>query len=203
LGSLLGILNGTKGIPKEWREPISENIANVAIGGFQPPKTIRELTERVVKMAKISLKYHKAPVGISSSPTNLKSLKELKMVDEKMIKNLWSRSPYKIELSSHKLQATIDYREEPWLEAGKEKNITLALRNLSGGREKVKVICDMEEGVRVSPSSILVQLPAELKISLRAEEIRKEEIRGKVSVFSMKGELFGGIPTRFRGEDFS
>jgi ADP-ribosylglycohydrolase len=75
LGSLLGILNGTKGIPKEWREPISENIVNVAIGGFQPPKTIRELTERVVKMAKISLKYHKAPVEISPSHTNLKPLR--------------------------------------------------------------------------------------------------------------------------------
>jgi ADP-ribosylglycohydrolase len=199
LGSLLGILNGTKGIPKEWREPISENIVNVAIGGFQPPKTIRELTERVVKMAKISLKYHKAPVEISSSPTNLKSLKELKMVDEKVIKNLWSRSPYKIELSSHKLQATIDYREEPWLEAGKEKNITLTLRNLSGGREKVKVICEMEKGVRVSPSSILAQLPTELKISLRAEEVRKEEIRGRISVFSLKGELLGEFPLAFVG----
>jgi ADP-ribosylglycohydrolase len=199
LGSLLGILNGTKGIPKEWREPISENIANVAIGGFQPPKTIRELTERVVKMAKISLKYHKAPVEISPSPTNLKALRELKMVDEKVIKNLWSRSPYKIELSSHKLQATIDYREEPWLEAGKEKNITLALRSLSGGREKVKVICDIEEGVRVSPSSILAQLPTELKISLRAEEIRKEEIRGRISVFSLKGELLGEFPLAFVG----
>jgi len=53
LGSLLGILDGTEGIPQKWRSPIGEEIVlHRFTGRFDAPKTINELTERTFAIAK-------------------------------------------------------------------------------------------------------------------------------------------------------
>ena len=52
LGSLLGILGGTAGIPKRWRDPVgTEIVLHKFTRGFQPPRTIAELTRRTVALA--------------------------------------------------------------------------------------------------------------------------------------------------------
>ncbi|MBN1674543.1 MAG: ADP-ribosylglycohydrolase family protein [Kiritimatiellae bacterium] len=52
LGSLLGILGGTAGIPAKWREPIGEQIVLCRFtGSFNSPKTVEELTQRTVALA--------------------------------------------------------------------------------------------------------------------------------------------------------
>ena len=57
LGSLLGILSGTKGIPRQWREPVGETIVlHPYTGKFNSPKTIAELTERTVAVGEQCLK---------------------------------------------------------------------------------------------------------------------------------------------------
>ena len=52
LGSLLGILGGSSGIPAKWREPIGTQIVLHAFTrGFKPPTMIEDLTERTVALA--------------------------------------------------------------------------------------------------------------------------------------------------------
>ena len=52
LGSLLGILEGTAGIPDEWRKPIGEEIVlHQFTGDCEPPSTIAELTDRTAALA--------------------------------------------------------------------------------------------------------------------------------------------------------
>jgi ADP-ribosylglycohydrolase len=52
LGALLGILEGTAGIPREWIEPVGEGIAlHKFTGGCDAPATITELTDRTVALA--------------------------------------------------------------------------------------------------------------------------------------------------------
>ena len=55
-GAILGIIKGFSGLPKEWLEPIGMGICTVSFNPFgeiwpKLPKTIRELTDRVVNMA--------------------------------------------------------------------------------------------------------------------------------------------------------
>ena len=52
LGSLLGILGGTAGIPDEWRDPVGDEIVlHRFTRGLQAPRTIDELTDRTVALA--------------------------------------------------------------------------------------------------------------------------------------------------------
>ena len=52
LGALLGILNGTAGVPERWREPIGTDIVTHKFTrGFAPPATLDELTDRTVALA--------------------------------------------------------------------------------------------------------------------------------------------------------
>lgn len=54
LGSLLGIMHGTKGIPKEWREAVGEKIVLHKYTRLEgAPKTVGELTERVNSIAEM------------------------------------------------------------------------------------------------------------------------------------------------------
>ncbi|MHC4563330.1 MAG: ADP-ribosylglycohydrolase family protein [Planctomycetota bacterium] len=56
LGALLGILNGTPGIPTKWTDPVGDGIVlHQFTGACDPPKTIGELTDRTVKLAEQSV----------------------------------------------------------------------------------------------------------------------------------------------------
>jgi len=49
LGSILGIVGGTRGIPAKWRKPIGEKIVlHKFTGKFDAPRTVSELTDRTV-----------------------------------------------------------------------------------------------------------------------------------------------------------
>ncbi|MBI2440983.1 MAG: ADP-ribosylglycohydrolase family protein [Lentisphaerae bacterium] len=52
LGSVLGILGGTAGIPDAWRKPVGDHITlHKFTGPCDPPKTLQELTDRMVALS--------------------------------------------------------------------------------------------------------------------------------------------------------
>jgi ADP-ribosylglycohydrolase len=52
LGSVLGIIGGTAGIPDEWRRPVGERIVlHKFTGRFNSPADVHELTDRTVSIA--------------------------------------------------------------------------------------------------------------------------------------------------------
>ena len=56
LGSLLGILEGTAGIPAKWTKPVGDGIVLCKFtGDCDPPATIGELTDRTVTLAEQSV----------------------------------------------------------------------------------------------------------------------------------------------------
>ncbi|MHB8970121.1 MAG: ADP-ribosylglycohydrolase family protein [Pirellulaceae bacterium] len=131
IGSLLGILHGTAGIPEKWRAPIGTKIKNVAISGFEPPREIGEFTDRTVAMTQRVLAMHQAPVAISASPTDLSRLAELTLVDAAVARDLWQRSPYQVVWNTPGLHATLDYLDDSWIVAGQPRRLKLTLRNPS------------------------------------------------------------------------
>jgi ADP-ribosylglycohydrolase len=201
LGALLGIINGTKGIPKKWREPISEEIRNIAIGGFQPPKTITELTERVVRMAKLMLKEHNAPVSIVPNvPTTQNASSKIKLVDEGVVKELWGRTPFQIVFKFGRVEAVLDLHGEPNVEPESKREITLSLNDASGKGALVKVEWHFD-GVDVKPKVANVRLPAKLNVSvITGDTITSEIIRGKVVLMDENTKVLGVIPITLLGE---
>ena len=63
VGSIFGIMHGTKGIPEDWAAHIGDRIITCCINlgvCFRRPKTCGELTERVVRLAHAVLEQNRA-----------------------------------------------------------------------------------------------------------------------------------------------
>jgi len=74
LGSLLGILNGSAGIPEAWKAPVGERIVmHRFTRNFTPPATIGELADRTVALAQKAAEGSKerALAGQTSRPDDM------------------------------------------------------------------------------------------------------------------------------------
>jgi ADP-ribosylglycohydrolase len=129
LGALLGILNGPRGIPEKWSKPIGLKIKTVAIGGFAPPDTIGELTDRTVAMAKKVLALNRAPVALSSGPADMSRAGTLKLGDRETARRLWTRSPYRAIWRAADLEVAVDYGGDPEIAEGAPRALKISFRN--------------------------------------------------------------------------
>jgi len=200
LGALLGILRGTKGIPTKWREPISDEIRNIAIGGFTPPRTLTELTQRVVRMTKLSLKAHKAEVSIMQDvPTTPNAARKLMLIDEHTANELWSRTPFQVRFQFGNLAATLDYLGEPTIEGDTERSLRLELRSKVSEIKEAIVEWRFNQDIKVKPDKEVVRLPALVKTNLIVSYITNEVIKGEVVITTRDGKALATIPITLIG----
>jgi len=198
LGSLLGIIHGTQGIPERWRAPVGEEIRNVAIGNFQPPRTLSELTDRTVRMGRLVLLEQNAPLRIGEGATDLAGLPPL--MDEATARALWARSPWRVPFDFVSVQATLDLLEEPLLEAGEPRAVAVELSNQTPGPLTVALTWRLPDGVAVEPATQMVELPAPghepvvARVELRAEELLRPVVRGTVEIAPHGRPGLGVIP---------
>ena len=62
VGAIFGLMHGTKGIPKDWREHIGDDIVTATINAcvsFPRIKTCTELTEKIASLAPSVLRYNR------------------------------------------------------------------------------------------------------------------------------------------------
>lgn len=198
LGSILGIIHGTKGIPEQWRAPVGDAIKTVAIANFEPPKTLGELTDRTVRMAKVSLLENNAPVVIGDGPTDLSEVGGADLVDRAVAEGIWQRSPYQLDYDFVSVRAILDMLGDPVLEPGSPRRLELRLSNLTPQTLEVAVTWRLPDGVAVEPASTTVALPPKAgapivsEVSLTAQEVRARVVRGSVEI-APAGRPNGGI----------
>ncbi len=151
LGSIFGILQGSRGIPQNWSQPIGDKIKTVAIKGVEHPGDLKELTDRTVAMTKRVLAQNAAPVSLSSGPTDMRQAGELTLSDPAAARALWTRSPYQIVWNENDVQVTLDYGGEPTIESNRPRNLEIMVRNLSRDNGLFRVaVLDLPEGWRVT-----------------------------------------------------
>lgn len=128
LGSLLGILEGTKGIPKEWSSPIGDAIVlHPYTRGLDAPKTVGELTERTVEVALRMTEARSDTVQIGNNtllPDNLLSL----LFRNERARAALSRDPQSAIVTTKGYDLTLHYYGEPVLYPGIEKTIAVSVK---------------------------------------------------------------------------
>ncbi len=140
LGSLLGILRGTKGIPERWRKPVGEKILTVAVSGFRTPRDISELTDRTVAMAhRVLAEYPPA----DTAP----------LVDEAAAKGLWARSPWQLRRELVSVTAVLDLKEEPLVAEGQARTVAVALTAGTPREQRVTLTWRLPAELRAEPAS--------------------------------------------------
>ncbi len=158
LGSILGIVYGTKGIPKKWSEPLSDKLAtNASWGGIinvkELPDNLNDLTKRVCNLGKKLINYSNAGIFIDkSTDTKGLDLEMLYATDE--VKNLWSLSPCKINFDLKTLKAGIEYTTDPVIKPNEPKKISLELENDHPMQLKSDITINLPEQWKANPDHL-------------------------------------------------
>lgn len=204
LGSIFGIIHGSKGIPKKWSEPIGDGIVTVAIAGFQPPKTLGELTDHTIAMTKKVLAMNNSPVALTDGPTDLSRAGELVLSDPAAARALWKLSPYQIVWTEQGLRIVLDYRTDPTIVAGKARTVRVEISNLDKAEKTVQLrLAGLPTGWQVSNLPSEAVLPADGATSFEPQFVSPALEGGE---YKMKLEITGAakpisIPLTFVTKD--
>jgi ADP-ribosylglycohydrolase len=125
LGSVLGILGGTAGIPAKWRDPIGESIVlHKFTGDCDPPADVAELTARteVVARRMLAERSDTAAIGESGAlPDDLSLL----FRNEKALCSL-CRDPQSAIERVDGIDLALHYHGEPVLRPGRTKTVSVS-----------------------------------------------------------------------------
>lgn len=153
VGAILGIINGAKGLPKKWIEPLGNVINTFCINmlsGITIPKTIDELTDRILRMIPqfLNVTYNKEKLYcVDNTDKPGYTLETLKIEDmycpnkpeylpliagAGKKKGLTSRElcelgPNSVKYSFPMFYAIVTYVDGPYIKMGEPKKIKLRL----------------------------------------------------------------------------
>lgn len=133
VGSILGIMGGSKIIPEDWKKHIGDEIVTVAIATgvlYGQASNCTELTETVVKYAPIMLCENNANVEITADNTeieedvyeNLKNTKE----DEDVY---YPKIPYSYRIDFNYASAIVIHDGEPSISPNETKKVRIRFIN--------------------------------------------------------------------------
>ena len=156
VGALLGIINGRSGIPQKWMEPIGENIKTVAINpfGLDVPKTLGELTDRVIALAFENQHENPTLPKIDSRATKITEEHIANLHSSNAVeKRVWSQSPYELVFDLPFAEVSIDYENGPSMLPGEEKRIKLSVKNIRFTERNMEFSFDLPEGWGMKPGN--------------------------------------------------
>ena len=192
LGSIFGIIHGTQGIPQKWRDPIGTKINTVAIGGFAPPKDLNELTDRTVAMAGKVLARNAMPVALAESPADLRRAGKLKLSDPEAARALWDLSPYRVVWNEGGVRVTLDYVNDPVIQAGAAHSMQVTILNCGERTGKYAItVAGLPEGWRVidlAPSPVKIRRGKSVVMNLT---VMAAKVDGK-KAYPMTLQVSGG-----------
>lgn len=119
VGSILGIMGGTKAIPEDWRAYIGDAIVTTSIAHCsirRPfiPKTCTELTDRVLAQVDSVLLVNKTGVTVTDAADEIPSdIGDSILADDKAAKALCARKPYTFEHTFAYAKALVALQGEP------------------------------------------------------------------------------------------
>lgn len=142
LGAILGIIMGEKALPERWVAPIGDKIntwcINFCDNGVAIPKTVTELTERILRQTPLFLGPDACDYMSDAPGYTLELLEGEALLNTPSRKNYWvyedirekiSQSPLIANYDFTIFTAALDYHEEPYVREGTERKFTLRIHN--------------------------------------------------------------------------
>jgi hypothetical protein len=115
------------------------------------PRTLADLTARVMEQITPTLVAHRCQVQIGDGPTDLARIHELGLDGDAVARSIWARPPYAVVHDLVHTRVTVDYGRDPEIVAGEPFRITVTLENPMPDQRHVDLIWHLPEGWRVLP----------------------------------------------------
>ncbi len=182
-GALLGIIYGRSGIPSKWLEPIGESIKTVAINpfGLDVPKTLGELSDRVLKLALDNHRENPTLPSISAKPTNIPASYAASLISSSAAeRRVWSKSPYELTFPLPFAELGVDYENGPALLPGVEMRLMLMVNGVRCTEKCVALYFKLPEGWSMAPGSC---------VSLNCVRGRNSELEVSIKAGSFEGPM--------------
>jgi ADP-ribosylglycohydrolase len=187
LGALFGIINGYSGLPQKWIKPIGNKIKTLSINegdhDCKIPKTIEELTDRILKLTPVFLgtglcrfsEDNPAYTIIMKEPEKLGNTSVRKGLSvETDFSDIVKRQPFSTRHTCPVAELVLDYIEPPYIKPLQEKRFILRFENLMRSQQWLKITAYAPEGFVVSPSP---NLCVSLEQNHGNDGVREIEIR--------------------------
>jgi ADP-ribosylglycohydrolase len=142
LGSIFGIIHGIEGIPEKWIMPIGNKIKTISLNcgdqGVTIPKTIEELTERVIKMTPVFLGSNICDFVHSAKGYTIKMQEGDELFKTPIRKGAWltssfddliNQSPFTVKHDFIIFNTQLDFCEEPYISECVQKKFKLRIEN--------------------------------------------------------------------------
>ncbi len=134
VGAVLGLMHGSKIIPKDWQEYIGDNIITVSVnkGALQDFDTkfmnsCSSLTDKVMSLHPVTL--YGTKVEISDRATDIRRFDISETMGNDFAMSLEYLSDYYLKYDSAIAKYTVEFDKEPQLCAGEQIGITLSIVN--------------------------------------------------------------------------
>ncbi|MCH3998673.1 MAG: ADP-ribosylglycohydrolase family protein [Lachnospiraceae bacterium] len=221
LGATLGIISGADRLPEKWTSPLNDKIETVCIdktsNGIWVPKTVTELTDRVVRDMPMFLGQDLADIldesGLSvccNEGDDLYCQKEEDFVpfinygnarNELLpVRKLCSLSSYVVRRDFPAFTMFVDYEGSVAFSKGRRKKIRVTVVNAGSMKEKqwTKITLFLPEGAAAEngnsvmmPLNTLIGSKAETEFTINADEFKGTKLEAVVDV-SLEGRHSSG-----------
>ncbi len=155
-GSVLGIINGTKIIPSDWKAYIGDSIITVSVnkGATYVPKTCTELTNDVMDMHSITLNQIRYPLRkgytVSDSKTDFNGADIKNYMGRNFAMSLEKRSKYHSVYNSILANAVIEYDKAPEISPGDQIKVKISIIPLLESQKIFDILWVTPEGFSVT-----------------------------------------------------
>lgn len=147
VGSLLGIIGGTKVIPEDWKAYIGDKIVTVAINrgaAYGIPLSCTALTDKIMELHAVMLAGK--PVAVTDGETEIDAADSEKFKGKAFSDLLAAHSDYSFRTESVLAETWVDLEREPVLAPGEELGIKLSLNNRFRSQKHFAVRFILPEG---------------------------------------------------------
>ncbi len=154
VGSILGIILGRSGLPKEWIEPIGESILTVAVTNYQlfVPATLQELTERVIRLKQLTEQENPLLVRLTENATHISD--ELRAgfgSGDKVAERVWCRSSRTLRNEFTWGAVTVEYDRSPVTAPGETQKLRLTLSDCMFDNRLLHLDWKLPDGWSMTP----------------------------------------------------
>jgi ADP-ribosylglycohydrolase len=192
VGSIYGIVHGTKGIPQKWIDPIGRGIKTMCLNlgelGGQLPQTVDEMTDRTERIARqVLLRDRHSKVILSdTAATDLSAVTDQYLLASKKDFDFLTRLAGPVFRSDF-FTVYLDYADSPLVPNFGKKTIRLTVENTYKTQTNVALCWYVPAGWQVlpAPDCAFMSLPWErtvLEFTLQAPEIKTSLVRAVVEL---------------------
>lgn len=168
LGAILGIIGELESIPAKWTEPLGGKIKTLCINkadqGLRIPKTINELTDRVLKLTPLFLgsqfcdyitSTHGYTILMNEGDMLFNRPIRINAWNQRCFDDLLSLSPFGVKNDFILFNTVLDYGEEPYVQENVPKRFHLIVENNLFIQQWLNMKWHLPEGWEITPGPIV------------------------------------------------